>query len=76
MKIFIILMALITPICSNAQSIVETHFSPSNGVNLHVGIYSPVEQPKMDLIYLPGYADVFSNHEVLFKQLQTMALES
>ncbi|MCO4793743.1 MAG: alpha/beta fold hydrolase [Bacteriovoracaceae bacterium] len=69
MKIFLTLMVLLAPIYTNAQSIVETHFSPSDGVNLHVGIYSPVEQPKMDLIYLPGYADVFSNHEDLFKKL-------
>lgn len=57
------------------QALANTSFLRiNNGVNLHIGVYEAYGAAKMDAIYLPGYADVFTNHEELFDNLNQQGI--
>lgn len=65
----LIALLLVASLDSFASMANESFLRPKNGVSLRVGIYQSEGEPKIDVLYLPGYGDIFTNHERLFKQL-------
>ncbi len=71
LRTILLILISLTTLSAMAQT---SFMQVKDGVNLHVGIYEAYGQAKMDAIYLPGYADVFSNHEELFEKLNQQGI--